>query len=1308
MNRATRRKVVAVCLAVTLTLGGLLAWGTYYIPRRLIRSVLGSQTEFGPISTNLFSFAEIKDIQSEEQKCDLLRLRYSLWGGLIGQFVIHEIHMEGAEFFVRKSAEKWFIPGVRGGKKGNGSTPPAIRRVTIENSSFHLDTFAVFNAVQASWLDTIPDQYAMGLRSRVRWQGIEGDLELAGELSITRDFQTWVVDSLLVEGRNHRAVGRARIGPDESENYILAEGRVTLPQFFNFLKPAVSVDLPVQALAEATFRMDGVLQRDRILQFTGASAQARWRDNVPFGFSGGARIVAGELRIDSLEVKHKQGNLNAKGSLIPGEDRIRLSGTVHTRPLLETRSNRTPLSLAGRFAYSGALSKTIHEGDLQVDGNVRLGKGRRTRRIGNIAVSYQKGKLRVGAKGFDARLDATGKGGEAFSLSGNGDIADVRDLLQLAGVTATGPGEVTMTYSRDRSGERFSGSVRTKQIQSYGLVFDSVYAHTTNSAKGWELDTFCAYRKPFRLGASGRFGAGALKIDWVLNTESGKQMGRGSLQRGSPLTLKASVDSLDLEMLDQVVLYPPEAKGEVCLNGELVFGQDGLRWDGRCEWYSPQYRDFRASFIGGKGRRKPGIVEIDSLVLVNLDGKRSGFSGSVPVPWEADARLDARIDAKAIPLSLARLFGAGGESLEGRINGRIQVRGVSGIPQWEGRLRADSIWIRLTETAPALALHELVLDGSGLKLDATGIGKLDTLPISISCNGRGLKNHGYEGNGRVSIGPAGELVLGFRKPVRDPMQLTVAVKELPASVVHTFVPGLRNLDGTFHAGIRAGWGGMKGEVTLLDCSYPPFRADSAVADFDYAGQMIAINKLSFHNRLGLGVWSGNLDLESAPAFSGRGQFREFPVDLGYVEGKLQGDVVLKGSAESLDLRAENLEIRNVVYPVPECDQILRMDAARTSLEGHTWKMDRTRARLDSATTWVSGEGRFWPAAQWQVRFRGEGDSVRMSKMGRYEFLAHPAKFDVALSPSGTDLGFDFNLLQGRYFQEIQRGELLQPGRGVFHPDRFTKSQQTRVKIHVSTAESLWVENDLARLRFGGDVSISGNLAMPLWQGRIESYEGEIYYFANLRQPFDLQQGVISFDNLRPGFNPTVDIEAVQKTEFYPSPQSIATEPVQIRLSMHGPLKEIQSVQLESDPGLGGRNFAERKANIIAVMATGRPLQPFLEGEFVSMESLQHQARSMFQYYLQSQTQTLADRLHLDRVEIRGDVLGGEPAEIGIVKSVGKLSVEYSNNLDEVLKSQEVKLQYRLFERSWENLVVESAAQRAASNYSMDVKYVVRF
>jgi autotransporter translocation and assembly factor TamB len=667
-------------------------------------------------------------------------------------------------------------------------------------------------------------------------------------------------------------------------------------------------------------------------------------------------------------------------------------------------------------------------------------------------------------------------------------------------------------------------------------------------------------------------------------------------------------------------------------------------------------------------------------------------AGNVQVNGAFDGtRLSFNLDAPQLSLA-AEPFR---DALGGRLTGRMSVAAVVG-----GTVERPEVTVRVLGDS-------LALDGRVLGDQGGGQGKDGTAQALLSWDGRSLQATGsllglisFDGGGRLDTEQA-DLAFDIRSDALGALARLATPQPLP------------DFKGSFAGSIglaadfaQRTW---RGELLLTD-----LRAQyqgHAIANREpvvvemlpdrveirsfYVGELKTESELFAAGRIGLGGLGGKvpLDLKFQSTLSAAWAGLFLPNV--QVEGFLDLLATVRGTLDDPVLNGQGV-LRQARLVLPQFPQELSNIQGEVFFNRNGIEVEGVRADMGGGKLQASGRvslPRPGEALSYRLQVTATGISVRYPE----GFLAR-GDADLALvsTPQSRVIRGAVRLDRLFYLEDVKLGtlDLL---RGLLRRQRLEVAQtdpfltSTQLNVQIDGPEALRINNNVAKLRGGVDLSVQGTLANPILFGRVELEPGGTLVYSD--NEYELERGLLTFNNPY-RIDPVIDFVARTQVRSY-----------DISLSLSGTLDRL-SAKFSSDEGLAD-------LEVLALLATGQELEGTgrlqAPGERTDADSGSNVGASTF---LAGQAASLVSErvgslFGFDRFRI--DPLAGTTGAIGGVRlTVGK---RISKNLLVTYSSNPAASEEYLVRAEWQvadNLVLVFTRDGKADNYALDAEWEKRF
>ncbi len=679
------------------------------------------------------------------------------------------------------------------------------------------------------------------------------------------------------------------------------------------------------------------------------------------------------------------------------------------------------------------------------------------------------------------------------------------------------------------------------------------------------------------------------------------------------------------------------------LNGKATFDVAGVGFEGTAIGRTHGALDFE----GPRVRITQALTETPAGNIL-VTGTYDGTPGR-----EGGGSLDFTLDAPQLALAAEPFRGALGD----RLSGRLSVAAVVG-----GTVDRPDATVRVFGSGLSVAGHPLD-DGSGGSGGANaGTGNAQAL---LSWDGRSLQATGsllglisFDGGGRLDSERA-DLAFDVRSDALGTLARLASPRQSP-DIKGSFL-GTLGFTADFP---QKAW---RGQLRLADLRMQ--YQDRTIANVEpvvldllpdrleirslYMSEPKSQSELFASGSLGLKGKTTPLDLHVQSTLSAVWASLFVPsLSALKMDGALDLIATVRGTLDDPVLSGQG-ELRDAKLVIPQLSQQLDNLHGTVYFSHNGIEVEGLRADM--------GGGKVQVSAQVTLPRPGEDFSYRVQAALSDVSIRYPEGFlargdgDVALvsTPQSRVVRGQIRLNRLFYLEDVRLGTLdivrrvLQRQRlQVATTDPFLSS--TQLNVQITGSDALRVNNNVAKLRGGIDLTLQGTLANPVLFGKVELEPGGTLVYAD--NNYELERGLITFNNPT-RIDPVIDFVARTLVRSYA-----------ISLSISGTLDHLNA-KFSSDEGLAD-------LEVLALLATGQELQgpgrlqvpgeqtdpttpdvgasTFLAGQAASVVS--ERVGSLFGF----------DRFRIDPLANTGGSIGGVRLTVG--KRISKnLLVTYSNN-----------------------------------------------
>ena len=282
-----------------------------------------------------------------------------------------------------------------------------------------------------------------------------------------------------------------------------------------------------------------------------------------------------------------------------------------------------------------------------------------------------------------------------------------------------------------------------------------------------------------------------------------------------------------------------------------------------------------------------------------------------------------------------------------------------------------------------------------------------------------------------------------------------------------------------------------------------------------------------------------------------GPLKSFMKDsVDYLDGSAQADLRIKGEIEAPAFTG-TIKVADAGIKFKDFQQRLDKINAEIQLDGGNFNITRLDGDLGGGIIKAKGKGAFkgFVLDNFAVGIKADGVKLKYP-----EGVSSTVDADLNLEGVGNSrsISGDVTVRKARYAERIDWKSWLVKIQRKKPETVAVKGQiplgNTSMNIHVVAAETIRIDNNVAKVPVSSDIYLRGTIDNPSILGRLESNGGMVYFRNN---EFKLVNGVAEFVDPR-RINPMVDLQAETKVKDY-----------LISLSLSGTVDKIK-VSLSSD------------------------------------------------------------------------------------------------------------------------------------------------
>jgi translocation and assembly module TamB len=388
-----------------------------------------------------------------------------------------------------------------------------------------------------------------------------------------------------------------------------------------------------------------------------------------------------------------------------------------------------------------------------------------------------------------------------------------------------------------------------------------------------------------------------------------------------------------------------------------------------------------------------------------------------------------------------------------------------------------------------------------------------------------------------------------------------------------------------------------------------------------------------------------------------GPLKSFMKDsVDYLDGNAQADLRIRGEVAAPAVFG-GIKVLDAGIKLKEFQQRLDRINAEIKLDGENFNITRLDADLGGGIIKAKGKGGFkgFVLDNYAIGVNAEGVRLKYP-----EGVSSTVDADLNIEGIGNSrsISGEVTVKKARYAERIDWKSWLvkiQRKKPVVAAVRGRAPLgNTAMNIHVVAAESIRIDNNVAKVPVSSDIYLRGTIDNPAVLGRLESNGGVVYFRNN---EFKLVNGVAEFVDPR-RINPMVDLQAETKVKEYLISLSVSgtVDKVQVALSSDPPLEDEDILSLltlgRTSEGLKGHE---------AVITTGEATS-FVTGQI--QDAVESRLRKI----------TGFDRFQIDPYLASSGASSGPRLTIGKSLFSDKLYITYSSNLG-TSEDQFVRLEY---------------------------------
>ena len=417
-----------------------------------------------------------------------------------------------------------------------------------------------------------------------------------------------------------------------------------------------------------------------------------------------------------------------------------------------------------------------------------------------------------------------------------------------------------------------------------------------------------------------------------------------------------------------------------------------------------------------------------------------------------------------------------------------------------------------------------------------------------------------------------------------------------------------------------------------------------------------------------------------------------------VAGKMNLDAVIEGSIRDPNVTGmvhmTDVSARPVDWMEPLTQGSLRLRFQKDHIEIDTCSFRTQGGGIDFRGN-LHHQNRKWKAFQ----LAGEVRELRLMQKDRFDAQIHAMQLNLNGQSRKGKILADIIMGESRYKDRINVKQILNQFRAS---ERETTGPAATdiiwdLDIRIHDSPDLWMDNNLARVRFQPELELKGNSQRPVVIGRLEAAEGTVNY---LDRRFQIQTGTLDFADPYQ-INPILNVEAVAELKSY---QTYSEIPYTIYFSAKGPADQ-PVITLTSEPALS-------QSDIVTLLTLGTTRSSATSSESsrrdVTMgEALKDRAAVVSSQRISNYAaRKIGTLFGMEEISIEGNLFrfgkSWGPQLLASKKITPRMEVSYSSTIGN-MNDQSIKLDYKLTEKF---SIEGQTDQRGRAG--LDLKYRIKF
>jgi autotransporter translocation and assembly factor TamB len=1312
-----------------------------------LSSYLGQSVEIGSLETDLFSQIQINRLRIVSENNSLaaplleinrLKARYTLWPLLKKEIEIKALSVSGMQTnLVRQANGIYNLPDIFRTSQNKKSPDThskgfkfVIKKVNLEKSVFHysdkkvkLDINLLGLFLNARQKKHLFYDFQLGIDSvglvLDENKLLSNGFMTRGQLSPTHA-QLDTIHFNLPDGQLHGHLSWNKTDSSSTLNgqFQLRAGTTKYSSLIRNSIPAKFYPVESDLLADVKIR--GELNRPEIQTVLNFS-DGMLGSEIPFKASMQVNYFSPMMNVKSFDLKIFKGNISGNGEIqLAGMYNHHFTGKLSNlslgdiRHLLSQNQSLFTGDVSGEIKTEGPLRNPVN---LTANSNTFI-----TRMVYNFRpIADMETHVRFSDKTFAVNINQ-GKSwlNGSFKLANqningtySGNIRQIKAFADLAGINDL---KGRLQFSGSITGQTNNPDIRMS-FRGDSILYRNLPVDTMNGSLDYHDNILVLHKTTF----SGKLSSlDSLESTFHLHGLVGGLQYHGSLE--GPVKNPRGQLNIAIQDFSYKKLQLTKAEISMTLDGGKVnLRPSYLEQTSLGILLEGNYEIKEASGTLGIALVSGNIPKNFTVPIGSVAGNAANYqSGVIVSNFNLADSSNWQINVRSYHLDLEKILSIYplGISIAGETGFDLHFRGRPSNPQ--GKLLFEVRPFQYRETRLDSIRGALLLTHSDLQLDSL-VGYI---------NGEQSRIEGRIGVQHSATGP-----VYFSRSSQIAVQSQG--KNLSLELLQPLLPAKGRINGSINYVVkiygRLGKPKIKGAAEIIKGSFSfnpgdpgfenialnitfqdslfkikPLQASYHKTPFQLDGEFITLNWHQFQTNFQLQVsgkeamrFAGEISPDSLNIKLNANNFdlsiaQPFISQVTKLEGGMSADLSIHGSFSD-PLLSGQVNISQLGFQPSGFKEMVSKGTIKISLDRHTVRLDSFTFKLAGGAARVFGELTLDHFKLSEVNLSTSLINLPIDRPDLFTALIDTARFTYQKKDGDYYLNGNLSLGKSEFTRDIEPQEIIRSLRAAQGPisEPTELQKKTRLNIRLRQSKDLWIDNNLAKIKFNAALQFIGTLANPNVTGRVQAENGYVMY---LDRKFQVDTAIVYFVNPNK-LNPNVNLKATSQVTVYERQQSTDYT---IILTITGYLDQ-PVVALTSNPPLN-------KSDILSVLTlgttTGNLLSSTQSGSGVT-NVLTRRVESFSSQRITSYLSTqFGNLLGLDEVAIEGNIFrfnqGGGPQLVAKKTFLKNFEVTYSTIVGH-LNDQGVRLNYQ-FTRHW-SIQGESNQQ---GETGLDLKYQINF